>query len=288
MKRLKPPLPFSGHKGTWAPELSEIASNLPRGGGDFFVFDVFGGSGCCAEIFSRARPDLVVFWNDFDNYQERLQNAPITEELRRFFVEKLGHSAKKGAFISPFSDDERAFIFSTLDERAARGLYTDEKSLARWFYLYTAKGRLLHARTGKLHNRLPQTPLRLNACAQWCSGVRRSSVAFSGLNTVYPWGQDGLRLRDLVGAQNALLILDPPYLGTGVNDYSNRDALFVLEHVVECCEHLPFLMFADKSIGFWFEHIFKGRDVLRLEKSYSNLGLNHEARTEVLFCALPK
>lgn len=49
---------------------------------DTIFLDVFGGSGLLSHNLKRWYPHNEVVWNDFDNYQARLNNAPITQELK--------------------------------------------------------------------------------------------------------------------------------------------------------------------------------------------------------------
>lgn len=285
MSNIKPPLPFVGHKGHWFSELSDIASKLPE---NITVFDVFGGSGCCSEIFKRSRPDLCVVWNDYDNYRARLSNVSKTDNLRRFFLDKLGAPVKKGAFIPPLSEDERQFVFESVRSQLAQFGFVDLQTVSRWFYLYSQKTYKLMSYTGKLYNRVPVSPIRLSACENWLSGCVRNCVCFSGLDTVFTVNGCTVRPSDFIDNQNALFIFDPPYLGTGNNDYGNQEALLVLRSISECCERLPFLLFGDSSIAFWYEALFRGRRLLKFEKTINNIGMQHNRRTEVLFACLPE
>ena len=281
MRNIKPPLPFVGHKGHWGLELTEIARKLPK---DCTVFDVFGGSGICAHYIKQARPDLTVVWNDFDNYRRRLDNIQKTENLRQFFLQKLGLPVGKNTFISPLCEKQRDLVFDTLN--AAR-FFVDNHTVSRWFYLYSAKTNKLISSSCKLYNRVPVKPYNLDRCASWLRDCVRTDVAFSGLDTAFELPGGTVCPRDFIQSQNALFIFDPPYLGTGCNDYGNKDSLFVLRSIADCCGRLPFLLFGDSSISFWYELIFKGRSVRRYEKTINNTGMNHVKRSEVLFSCLP-
>ena len=284
MRNIKPPLPFVGHKGHWVSELSEIASSLPE---NYTVFDVFGGSGVCAHCFKQARPDLNVVWNDFDNYQARLDHVDQTESLRQRLLDGLGRPVPKGAFKPPMTDEQRDFVFKTLDAHQTQFGFVDEQTVSRWFYLYPLKTHKLRSSTGKMYNRIPVVPLRAAACASWLTDVRRTSVAFSGLDTQFTFPTFCIYPRTFIPSQDALFVFDPPYLATGCNDYGNQDALFCLRNIVECCECLPFLLFGDASIAFWYEALFRGRPVRKYEKQINNVGMAGTRRTEVLFARLP-
>ena len=285
MKRIKPPLPFVGHKGAWGLELAAIAQNIPSG---CVVIDVFGGSGICAHYIKQARPDLFVVWNDFDNYRARLDHAPETEEIRRLFLDTFGPPAGKGNLVKPLDADQCAFVRETIRRSLAERGFIDLQTLSRWLYLYSHKTCILEAsRNSKLYNRIPVVPLRLDACRSWLSDVVRTSVTFSGLDTPFNLFGVPVKLSDFAASRDVLLILDPPYLGTCSDDYGNKEALKILASVCECCERLPFLLFGDVSISFWYEQLFKGRAVRRYSKDFCNIGLGHKARTEVLFASMP-
>lgn len=281
MRNIKPPLPFIGHKGYWGSELSEIAAKLPQ---NCTVFDVFGGSGVCAHYFKQARPDLRVVWNDFDNYRRRLDNIQKTENMRQFFLEKLGRPVAKNTFIPPLDEHSRQFVFDTL---GAAQFFVDMHTISRWFYLYSSKTYKLISSSGKLYNRVPVKPYNVEQCTSWLRDCVRTEVAFSGLDTVFELPCGCVRPPDFIQSQNALFIFDPPYLGTGCNDYGNKDALLVLRSVVECCDRLPCLLFGDSSIAFWYELIFKSRKFRKYERVINNIGQNHKQRSEVLFACLP-
>ena len=232
-------------------------------------------------------PDLCVIWNDFDNYRARLDNVDKTERLRQYFLERLGRPVPKNTFIPPLSSEQRQFVFDTIKHELADFGFCDLQTLSRWFYLYPLKTNKLMSFTGKLYNRVPVVPMRCEACADWLSGVQRNSLTFTGLDTVFYVSGHPVSLRDFVPTQNALLILDPPYLGTGCNDYNNQESLKVLKDICDCCEQLPFLLFGDSSISFWYEQILKGHHYLKYEKHINNVGLNHLKRSEVLFVCLP-
>lgn len=284
MRNIRPPLPFCDYKGHWGAELTEIARKLPK---NCTVFDVFGGSGICAHYIKQARPDLDVVWNDFDNYRARLRNADKTERLRLHFLETLGRPVPKGEIHTPLTPERRQFVFDTIKQQLADFGFVDHQTVSRWFYLYSMKTYKLVSSTGKLYNRLPVVPIRLDACAGWLRDVLPCSVTFSGIDTPFKLPSGTVRPRDFIPSQNALFVFAPPYLGTACNDYGNQEALKVLRSICECCEHLPFLLFGDASISFWYELIFKGRHVRRYEKTINNIGLNHQKRSEILFACLP-
>ena len=285
MKCIKPPLPFVGHKGKWGNILEQIALRLPKG---CIVLDVFGGSGICSHYFKQARPDLTVIWNDFDDYRQRLDHAHETERLRLDLAEKLGTAGSKGSAIRPLSPAEQDILFTTFDMYQKEYGFVDYDTLSRWLFLYSHKtNKLIHAKPGsmKLYNRLPVVPVRVDACRNWLSGVERVRFQFHGMESCFDLGDASLKLCNHVADQDVFLIFDPPYLSTTCNDYRNRDALFILKDILDCCRQLPFILFGDSSISFWYEAILKGGEKYTMD--FKNIGMNHKARSEVAFASLP-
>lgn len=74
----KSPLPFIGQKRNWRKEIIEVAKTIPSG---HIVLDLFGGSGIVSHFVKRARPDLEVIYNDYDNFYGRCQRVAQTNEI---------------------------------------------------------------------------------------------------------------------------------------------------------------------------------------------------------------
>lgn len=72
----KAPLPFLGQKRNWLKLINNL--NFENA----IVVDLFGGSGLLSHEIKRNNPSADVIWNDFDNYQARLDQIDITEALR--------------------------------------------------------------------------------------------------------------------------------------------------------------------------------------------------------------
>ena len=76
----KPPLPFEGNKKLWRKNYKEILKEFE----DIEIFiDLFGGSGILSNWTKNTYKDSIVIYNDFDNYRERLNNIPTTNELMK-------------------------------------------------------------------------------------------------------------------------------------------------------------------------------------------------------------
>lgn len=116
MRYTKAPLPFQGQKRRWVNELEELAKSLPSGS---VVVDLFGGSGLCAHVVKNVRPDLRVIWNDYDDYQSRLNQVgdinAVADELREILVH-IPRNAK-----IPVGTDEHNRVLEILRSAKSEG-----------------------------------------------------------------------------------------------------------------------------------------------------------------------
>lgn len=116
---------FSGHKGAWIDYIQNAARALPQ---NAVVYDVFGGSGMCARAVIEARPDVKVYWNDFDNYLERLDRAPETEILRQNLQKAAGQRNSKLDY------ETRVCIVEIIKAHKRKYGYADTAALKNWLY----------------------------------------------------------------------------------------------------------------------------------------------------------
>lgn len=86
------PLPFQGLKRIFLRHFQEAVEFFP----DATTFvDLFGGSGLLSHTVKRLRPDARVIYNDYDNFQQRLENIPRTNALLAKFRE-IGQRYPRG------------------------------------------------------------------------------------------------------------------------------------------------------------------------------------------------
>lgn len=88
-KFTRAPLPFQGQKRFFISTIIKLMQDWQRQQiitPDTVFLDVFGGSGLIAHNLKQAFPCNEVIWNDFDDYQQRLDHYPQTraiyEEIR--------------------------------------------------------------------------------------------------------------------------------------------------------------------------------------------------------------
>lgn len=135
--------------------------------------------------------------------------------------------------------------------------------------------------------KLRKTPIDTDRCAHWLDGVERACEKFEGLSTVYRTAFRSEELATYPADRTRLLIVDPPYLGTACDDYSERENLLTLRQLIAVLKHEPhFVFFGDESIAFWYELALGDRFKFYSAKSATS---NYEKRVrkEIMFSTLP-
>src|SRR5690606_15307205 len=74
------PLPFMGQKRRFLKKFTEVlVNNSPNA----TYIDLFGGSGLLAHTVKQFYPESTVVYNDYDNFNQRLENIYNTNTLLR-------------------------------------------------------------------------------------------------------------------------------------------------------------------------------------------------------------
>lgn len=247
----KPPLPFMGNKKNMLKQIKEVLENMLIEGSitkalharetqkSTIFYDVFGGSGLVSHFVKKMFPFNRVIWNDFDNYQERLNHIEETEEVRQWLFKLLPNiknfkiTKEQKKQIKEYLDKQDYLDFITLSTYLCfSGLYNLNKE-----DLY-ANIRYSRVATQSLTTR------------GYLEGVERVRMDFKELIRKIP--------KEQKESAQAFLILDPPYLQTHVGNYKDsyflRDFLLLVESVnkpyiffsSEKSDILPFLDFYGK------------------------------------------
>lgn len=112
----KAPLPFQGQKKYFLKKfdecLNEFLNNYKGNLKDLIFIDAFGGSGLLSHNIKTKIPEAKVIWNDFDNYQRRLDEIPFTNEFLKHF--EILRKYKKGEKIS---NEDKEFLLSKIKEQ---------------------------------------------------------------------------------------------------------------------------------------------------------------------------
>lgn len=86
MRYKQPPLPFMGNKRNMLKHIKAVLETMQEDGqidSETIFIDCFGGSGLVSHNIKQWYPSNRVVWNDYDNYQERLNHLDTTEQLRQ-------------------------------------------------------------------------------------------------------------------------------------------------------------------------------------------------------------
>ena len=215
--RRKPPLPFVGHKGPWINYIQKAAQCLPNGAR---VLDVFGGSGLCTLALREARPDLKVFWNDYDGTIFRYAHAAETELLRARLLEI---SPREKLPVNQFgnknhchtsavlTDAQKAQVIEATTEHERRFGYVDELTIKRYLSagVSVGKGSLLDIKTMRGH--IAVTPIPVGVCREWYEELIKNRFNVD-------WSNCTSDVNEFLNGFDFYL-LDPPYAGKECSTY---------------------------------------------------------------------
>lgn len=207
MQYNKPPLAFMGNKKNMLKHIKQVLQDMQGDGyiNDETIFlDVFGGSGLISHNIKQWYPKNRVIWNDYDNYQKRLDGISDTEILRAKIYEVFGINDSK----EKATQEEKQEILNFIKDFEAKGHYMDYTSLSTYLlfsgnYVYSLESLSKKS----LYNRVPKGTLC--EAKGYLQGVERVQKDFKDLLDSYSH------------IQNKLLILDPPYLQTQVGNYKD-------------------------------------------------------------------
>lgn len=205
------PLPFIGQKRRWNQEFKRILKTEFTDCNTFV--DLFGGSGLLSHFTKSVRPDAVVVYNDYDNFQRRLEAIPSTNALL----------AELRAIMSDFPDNKR--IVEPYRSRVLNAIAAHEK---RGFvdYITLSASILFSANYVTSYEELAKMTMY---------NIIKSSdyVADHYLDGLTVTHEDYRKVfHEWEGKPGVCFLIDPPYLSTQSCTYANywrlRDYLDVL------------------------------------------------------------
>ena len=235
-----------GQKKRFLSKFTEALENYPN---NAVYVDLFGGSGLLSHTVKQFYPNATVIYNDYDNFQERLENIAKTNALIADLRAILhGYPQDK-----KINHPQKGQILERLKLENDRG-YVD------WI---TVSSSILFS--GKYHLNLKEfekatlyNVVRLNEynADGYLEGVERVTMDYKQLFKLYK------------NNTNVVFLVDPPYLSTDVKPYKNcwkladyLDVLTVLDgtsffyftsnksSIVELCEWID-----NDSIGNPFKY----------------------------------
>ena len=196
---LSAPLPFVGQKRNFAKPFIKVLEQYADG--TTFV-DLFGGSGLLSHIAKHQKPHSKVVYNDYDNFRERLERIPETNEL----LSKLREICAGIPRRSPIKGEAREQVLAAIAEHEARYGWVDYISVSP-SVLFSMKYMLsLEAmRKEVLYNKVRTT--NFAPCGDYLEGLTITSADYREVFARYK------------DEPNVVFLVDPPYLSTEVGTY---------------------------------------------------------------------
>lgn len=175
--------------------MRQMASTLPQGA---TVVDLFGGSGLCSHTIKQARPDLIVIWNDYDDYQSRLDHIGVTNEQCEAF-RHITESLDKYNRI-----DKDTPLHKAIFDYLAQQKYVDWETICSTLMFSSNGNRKLNP-ARHLYKCVPKSPYSADG---YLDGVTRVQMDYRELMKKTP--------------KDAILVVDPPYLMTTLERYAKQ------------------------------------------------------------------
>lgn len=241
------PLPFQGQKRFFVTDFKTALQEFCRDGKITTIVDLFGGSGLLSHTAKRLYPDLTVVFNDYDDFNLRLDAIPGTNALLEQ-IRTIMAGYPKGQKIDP---ERRGQILDLTREADRRG-FVDYISLSGSL-LFSANYVLNMAELEKatLYNTVRQSDFHADG---YLDGIEVVKCDYAELFDRYKDRPD------------VLFVIDPPYLCTDTTSY-NSDKYWKLRDYLDVLKVLPgqnYVFFtSDKSqlveLCHWFgENPLKG------------------------------
>lgn len=197
---LSAPLPFVGQKRMFAKEFIKVLEQYPDG--TTFV-DLFGGSGLLSHITRRMKPHSTVVYNDYDNYRQRLEAIPQTNDLLRQLRAVVGNTPK----FSKIDEGKKRQILECIRRHEQEHGYVDfitVSSSVMFSMKYATSLEAMKKESLYHHMRTADYPL----CGDYLDGLTIVSADYKEVFKQY---------KDVPGV---VFLVDPPYLSTEVGTYN--------------------------------------------------------------------
>lgn len=242
-KYTKPPLPFMGAKKNCIKHIEAIIQDFKNQNLDYekYIFvDLFGGSGFLSHTIKYFLPKNKIIWNDFENYQKRLNSIGETEEIRKKIFTIIKHKKVKEKIVEKEIQEKILEIF-------AKNPDFDKKTLASWLIF---DGNMKELYKKNWYHKIPKNPI---FCDGYLEGVERRSIDYEEL------------FNEFKNMKKVFFLFDPPYLNTQSGNYKIINAwnlssylniaekLFSLKHFLfftsESSSMIEFVRYLEKFFG---------------------------------------
>lgn len=230
----KAPLPFLGQKKYFLKLfnicLNEFLYYYKGDLKDLVFLDCFGGSGLLSHTIKQKIPQARVIWNDFDNYQRRLDEIPHTNELIAKFERIKGYKEAE-----KLSEKDKSYIIECLREQEQKRGFVDYITIFSFYGFSSGKFTTLKEfENSSLYYR----KINYKNAVGYLEGVERVSVNFKAL------------INEFKDNKNVFLILDPPYLQTNQQGY--KEGYYRLGDFLELVRLIkpPYIFFSSEKSDF--------------------------------------
>lgn len=237
----KAPLPFLGQKRLFARQFTKIIKSLCLKQDVIFV-DLFGGSGLLSNNVKVAYQNNKVIWNDFDNYQNRLNNIELTNKILNDVKQSIGKYKKD----EKISNDDREKIGNILSKYIKE--YGEDK-----IDFITLSSNLRFS--GNYCHNLDDL---MKGCFYY-GIIVNEYISINYLKGVVRVSKDFKLLLNDYENENAFYIIDPPYLNTFTEAYSNSNSSSDLFYLIDRIKNKPFIFF-EHNLSL-IENLFKEHNI---------------------------
>lgn len=219
------PLPFMGQKRNF---LKHFVTALDKYPDDAIYVDLFGGSGLLSHTVKLKFPNATVIWNDYDNYQKRLQNIEKTNKLLADFRAILHDYPKDAIIKGPY----RERIIERLKAEDAEGYvdYLTVSSSILFGMKYFLKLEQFYKES--MYNKVKMKDYEKEG---YLEGVDRVSCDYRELYEKYK------------NHSNVVFVIDPPYLSTDVKPYQSYWKLHDYLNVLDVLDSQNFFYFTSNK-----------------------------------------
>ena len=223
---VRPPLPFIGNKSKYRKILLQILQTyipIVSKQREFYIVDVFGGSGFCAYLARQVFPDethIYVIYNDYDNYVNRLlkidQTNRIIQQCRD--IVKTPHMKR-------LTDTEKDACLQVIEQEDNPDIITISSNLIYSAHYCTSYDAL---RKQTFYNFIAKAPYTVHA-EEYLQGIDVIRADFEEIITTFI-------------DKPTLFIIDPPYLYSDKSVYNTKywklDKYMLLMYMIMNMKHV--------------------------------------------------
>lgn len=233
------PLPFLGQKMCFSRLFTKIIKSLCLKQDVIFV-DLFGGSGLLSNNVKSVYQNNTVIWNDYDNYQNRLNSIELTNKILNEIKQSIGKYKKR----DKISNDDKEKIKNILSKYVKE--YGEDK-----IDFITISSNLRFS--GRYHHNLDAL---MKECFYYCIPINEY-ISINYLKDVVRVSKDFKLLLNDYENKNAFYIIDPPYLNSHTEAYSSSSS--DLFYLIDRIKNKPFIFF-ECNLSL-MENLFKEHNV---------------------------